>query len=116
MLPSKYPQAIVAGESLATIIGITFRIITKAAVGSERVAALIFFSIAPCLIILGIICHFYVMGSKMVKFYTIDCFDIDGQLQLEDNVTSKAQKWRNTVASKHTPFFQARCTMRPVGS
>jgi hypothetical protein len=99
MLPSKYPQAIVAGESLATIIGITFRIITKAAVGSERVAALVFFSIAPCLIILGIICHFYVMGSTMVKFYTIDCFDIDEQLLLKDNA-SKEQKWRNTVASK----------------
>ena len=73
MLPRKYTQAVMAGESIAGVIEITFRAITKAASKSARTGAIIFFSLSLFLVIVCLLCHCYIRTNKMVRFYTSRC-------------------------------------------
>ena len=62
-----------AGESVAGVVESLFRILTKASVKSNRIGALIFFSLSVCFIIVCMFCHQYIKRSKIVKFYTRKC-------------------------------------------
>ncbi len=73
MLPRQYTQAVMAGESVAGVIEITFRIITKASVKSARTGAIIFFTLSLFFVILCLLCHCYIRTNKMVRFYTGRC-------------------------------------------
>lgn len=101
MLPSKYMQAVIAGESVAALIGITFRIITKASLRSDRVGALVFFAISLFLIFMCIICHLYIKGNTMVKFYTKKCAE-DESLEL---LLNKSRKWKEKAARKEWQYI-----------
>ncbi len=73
MLPRRYTQAVMAGESLAGIVESGFRIITKATLQSERVGALVFFSLSLMFIFVCFICHRFITGHAMVRYYTEKC-------------------------------------------
>ena len=73
MLPKKYTQAVMVGESTAEFLAIGFRIISKASLKTSRAGAIVFFSLSLFLIILCVVCGVYIRRSKMVQFYTNKC-------------------------------------------
>ena len=77
MLPRRYTQAVMAGESVAGVIEIGLRIVTKAFFQSVRAGAILFFSISLCFIVFCIFCQVYVKRSAIVVFYTKKCRDDD---------------------------------------
>lgn len=60
---------------MAGVLEISFRIVTKAAIRSARVGALVFFSLSFCFMILCVFCYLFIRRSKIVKFYTRECHD-----------------------------------------
>ena len=87
MLPQRYTQAIMVGESVAEVLEISLRVISKGSVKSDRVGAIVFFSLSLCLIVLCVVCHVYIRRSKMVLFYTNKCRTSNGSS--EDVTTPK---------------------------
>jgi hypothetical protein len=81
-----------AGESVAGVLEIGFRIVTKAAVKSNRVGALVFFSLSLLFIVLCVFCHLYIRRSEVVEFYTGKC----RSSELEDRSLSELQDLGST--------------------
>lgn len=73
MLPSKYSQAVMAGESVAGFMGSLFRIITKLAFQSERAGSIFFFTLSASFIVVCVLSHCYIRKNKMVNFYVRKC-------------------------------------------
>lgn len=93
MMPRKYTQAVMAGESVAGVLEISFRIATKAAVKSERVGAFLFFGLSLCLIIVCVFCHCYIRNNKMVRYYTRQCRrKPEEQLGVTNEITSVSEE------------------------
>ena len=70
MLPKRYTQAVMAGESAAGVIEICFRVVTKVSVQSERLGGILFFIVSLSFIIICVFCYCYIRKNKMVIFYT----------------------------------------------
>lgn len=73
MLPRRYPQAVMTGESVAGLIVSINRIITKAAFESERFGAIAFFVISFLFILVCIGCHCFLRMSPFVRYHTARC-------------------------------------------
>ena len=73
MLPRKYSQAVMAGESVAGLVVSINRIITKLAIESERLSSIIFFVISLLFIVVCFFCHIYIQCSPFVKHHTSKC-------------------------------------------
>ena len=88
MLPRKYSQAVMAGESVAGLVVSINRIITKSAIKSERISTISFFGISLGFIIFCVGCHCYIRTSPFVKYHMARCRKNTSQdtntLSLED--------------------------------
>lgn len=73
MLPKRYVQAVMAGESVAGVLEITLRIVTKGTVKSVRTGAFLFFGLSLAIILLCMFCHWYIRKNKMVIYYMRRC-------------------------------------------
>ena len=73
MLPQRYAQAVMAGESVAGLVVSLNRIITKASTSSERSGALAFFLISFLFILMCVGCQMYIKSSRFVKYYVTRC-------------------------------------------
>ena len=73
MLPRRYTQAVMAGESVAGVVESSLRIITKVSTKSEEMGGIVFFVISLVIIVVCVICHCYIRTNKMVKFYMRKC-------------------------------------------
>ena len=69
MLPPRYTQALMLGESVAGLIVSVLRIITKASTNSERKGAIAFFSLGLAYILFCVGCQVFIFKSKFVNFY-----------------------------------------------
>ena len=73
MLPRRYTQAVMAGESVAGVLVSIARIITKLAIESERLSSIIFFVISLLFIVVCFCCHVYIQCSPFVKYHMARC-------------------------------------------
>ena len=73
MLPRRYPQAVMTGESVAGLVVSINRIITKAAFQSERFGAIAFFVISLLFILVCVGCHCFIRMSPFVRYHTARC-------------------------------------------
>ena len=73
MLPPRYTQAVMVGESVAGFSVSILRIITKASTESERKGAIAFFVISLLYILLCVACQVFLWRSKFVRYYVINC-------------------------------------------
>ena len=73
MLPQLYPQAVMAGESVATTVVSISRIVTKASTSSERFGAIAFFVVSIIFIVICVGCQQVIRTSPFVKFHTRQC-------------------------------------------
>ena len=65
----KYTQALMAGESVAGLVVVLIRIVTKATLRNGCVGVLIFFGIALGFILFCVLCHLFLIKSPYVKRY-----------------------------------------------
>ncbi|XP_023221379.1 equilibrative nucleoside transporter 4-like [Centruroides sculpturatus] len=118
MLPSRYTQSVMTGESAAGLLISTNRILTKALLDDEKVNTVLFFCISIGIVILCFIIHFVLQKTKFVRFYISLCSnaslsdDLSKRISLEptedvglvdmlDPVESKSGKYG--VLSLRTP-------------
>ncbi|KAG0413367.1 hypothetical protein HPB47_009485 [Ixodes persulcatus] len=74
MLPSRYTQAVMTGESAAGVLVSTSRILTKALLSDERVNTLLFFSVSVLVVFLCFVVHGLVLQrTRFVRFYLALC-------------------------------------------
>ena len=73
MLPQSYPQAIMAGESVATTVVSISRIVTKVSTSSERFGAIAFFVVSIIFIVICVGCQQLIRTSPFVKFHVRQC-------------------------------------------
>lgn len=73
MLPPKYSQALLAGESLAGFIVALDRIFTKLVFNSERVGAIVFFVVSLIFVLFCFCCYGYIRTSPLVKHHIKMC-------------------------------------------
>ena len=69
MLPERYTQSMMLGESVAGTVVAINRIITKAAATSERVGAIVFFVISLLYMIFCIGCQVFLFKSSFVRYH-----------------------------------------------
>ena len=84
-----------AGESLAGVVESGTRILTKAALPSQRVGALVFFSLSLLFICICFVCHRFIKGHEVVFYYVEKCSKSKGEHDLRE-LSSSAE----TVFSK----------------
>ena len=72
MLPPRYSQALLAGESVAGFVVAVNRIFTKL-VFSERVGAIVFFVVSLLFVWLCVGCFVYIIRSPFVKYHVRKC-------------------------------------------
>ena len=73
MLPPRYSQALLAGESVAGFVVALNRIFTKLIFNSERVGAIVFFVASLLFVLLCVGCYVYIRKSRFVKYHTMKC-------------------------------------------
>lgn len=73
MLPRRYAQAVMAGESAAGVVVSINRIVTKAAIRSERTGAITFFAISLGFIMACVGCMLYILRSPFVRYHMASC-------------------------------------------
>lgn len=73
MLPQRYPQAVMAGESVATTIVSITRIITKVSIDNERFGAIAFFVVSLVFILVCVGCHQLIRTSPFVQYHVRQC-------------------------------------------
>lgn len=73
MLPSRYTQAVMAGESASGLIVSVNRIITKALLKDEKISTLIFFFLSIAIIVICIFIHNILQKTAFVKFHLGMC-------------------------------------------
>ncbi|XP_052406120.1 equilibrative nucleoside transporter 4-like [Carassius gibelio] len=70
MLPKRYTQGVMTGESTAGVIISLSRIFTKLLIKNERKNTIIFFTISICMVLLCFILHIVVRRTRFVQYYT----------------------------------------------
>ena len=73
MLPPRYSQALLAGESVAGFVVALNRIFTKLIFNSERIGAIVFFVASLLFVLLCVGCYVYIRKSRFVKYHTLRC-------------------------------------------
>ncbi len=73
MLPRRYPQALMAGESVAGVVVVISRIVTKISFPSERAGAITFFALSLTFIWMCVCCQLYIRASPLVRWHTAAC-------------------------------------------
>lgn len=130
MLPKRYTQAVMTGESTAGLIISTNRIITKLLLDDPRLNTMIFFVLAIAFVILCLITHLMVQKTDFVLFYLNLCHsseDNDDMKRItlepqEDNILRSGSEngvsgsYGGTVStSDSTSTFQSASTL-PVSA
>ncbi|XP_045571936.1 equilibrative nucleoside transporter 4 isoform X2 [Salmo salar] len=70
MLPKRYTQGVMTGESTAGVIISLSRIFTKLLISNERINTLIFFLVSITIEMLCFLLHLIVRRSRFVRYYT----------------------------------------------
>ncbi|XP_036828176.1 equilibrative nucleoside transporter 4-like isoform X1 [Oncorhynchus mykiss] len=70
MLPKRYTQGVMTGESTAGVIISLSRIFTKLMISNERINTLIFFLVSITMEMLCFLLHLIVRRSRFVRYYT----------------------------------------------
>ena len=70
MLPPRYVQAVMLGESFSGVIVSGNRILTKTFSSSLQFNTLVFFGVSSCMLMLCVCLHQFVRRSEFSKFYT----------------------------------------------
>ena len=78
MLPQQYPQAVMAGESVAALVVSINRIITKVSTSSERFGAIAFFLVSIVFILVCVCCQQFLRTSAFVKYHVRQCGQYHG--------------------------------------
>ncbi|XP_025091068.1 equilibrative nucleoside transporter 4-like isoform X1 [Pomacea canaliculata] len=73
MLPSRYTQAVMTGESLAGVLVSANRILTKALLNDERINTIIFFCVSIGILLACFVVFHVARRSNFVKFYVMLC-------------------------------------------
>ncbi|KAL8609050.1 hypothetical protein ACOMHN_059863 [Nucella lapillus] len=73
MLPSRYTQAVMTGESLAGVLVSTNRILTKALLKDQRLNTIIFFALSLIILLACFVIFHVSRRSNFVKFYVTLC-------------------------------------------
>ncbi|KAK6617124.1 hypothetical protein RUM43_014726 [Polyplax serrata] len=73
MLPSRYTQAVMAGESAAGLLVSLNRILTKSLIDDQRLNTLIFFFLSTLMIAICFALHRCVNKTEFVQFYITMC-------------------------------------------
>ncbi|XP_071492507.1 LOW QUALITY PROTEIN: equilibrative nucleoside transporter 4-like [Diadema antillarum] len=73
MLPKRFTQAVMAGESTAGVVTSLNRIITKLLVPNEKINTLIFFMISGIALLSCLIIHQLARRTRLVRHYTNVC-------------------------------------------
>eukprot|EP00731_Ephydatia_muelleri_P028547 Em0020g191a len=76
MLPPRYTQAVMAGESAAGLVVSFNRVVTKLAVAELRSGVIAFFVLSVLFILMCVVCQVYIAKSPFVRHYVAVC---DGQ-------------------------------------
>jgi solute carrier family 29 (equilibrative nucleoside transporter) protein 4 len=97
MLPERFTQAMMLGESLAgTVVSIS-RIITKATSGSERIGAIVFFVISLLFMLFCMGCQAFLWKSSFVRHYV----DIAKSKQAIDDNSEQPLMAATSVSSQN---------------
>ena len=73
MLPARYTQAVMVGESAAGLLAALARLATKALVTSPRAATALFFIFSTLVILTCVFVFLRVQASHLVRFYRAAC-------------------------------------------
>lgn len=73
MLPSRYTQAVMTGESLAGVLVSTSRILTKALLTDQRINTIIFFGVSIFFLVVCFVVFHVSRRSHFVQFYVTLC-------------------------------------------
>ena len=73
MLPPRYTQAVMAGESAAGLVVSLNRVITKVAVAEMRSGVIAFFVVSVVFILMCVGCQVYIAMSPFVRYYVAAC-------------------------------------------
>lgn len=96
MLPTRYTQAVMTGESAAGLIVSINRILTKSLLEDERINTLLFFSISIVIILICVITHNVLQRTAFVKFYIELCSAPTSNPLPKDNLVSSTGKGTKT--------------------
>lgn len=99
MLPSRYTQAVMTGESAAGLIVSVNRILTKSLLEDERTNTLFFFSISIVIILICVVSHNLLQRTDFVKFYidlcSSDNLPPDENLEAASRAAKGSKTYRN---------------------
>ncbi|RWS02208.1 equilibrative nucleoside transporter 4-like isoform X1 [Dinothrombium tinctorium] len=105
MLPSRYTQAVMTGESAAGLIVSFNRIVTKLLLDDEQVNTLLFFGISITIVACCIIIHNLLQRTTFVKFYINICSESTTTLTSVVESDKRSGNKSNTYSS----IFQDKC-------
>lgn len=86
MLPKKYTQSVMAGESIAGFLVSSNRVVTKLLIDSDKVSTVIFFLTSTIYIAFSYVLHSITIDSPFVRYHMKSCAKI--VLRPDDNVRS----------------------------
>ncbi|XP_013781798.1 equilibrative nucleoside transporter 4-like [Limulus polyphemus] len=87
MLPSRYTQAVMTGESAAGLLISTNRILTKALLDDEKFNTVLFFCISIGIVLFCFTIHFVLQRTEFVKFYVSLCSNCTDDDDLTKRIT-----------------------------
>ncbi|XP_072022732.1 equilibrative nucleoside transporter 4-like [Amphiura filiformis] len=73
MLPRRFTQAVMTGESAAGLITSINRIVTKLVLHNEKANTLIFFVLSAVIVLLCLLTHHLARRSDFIRYYTAAC-------------------------------------------
>ncbi|KAF8789193.1 equilibrative nucleoside transporter 4-like [Argiope bruennichi] len=86
MLPARYTQAVMTGESAAGLLVSTNRILTKALLENEKFNTIIFFCISIAFIVLCFVIFVLLRRSEFIYYYVNRCRDYSDSDDLQKHI------------------------------
>ena len=73
MLSGRHTQAVMVGESVAGVVVSLNRVVTKAAIASERLGSIAFFALSLGFVLVCVGCQVFLRFSPFVRYHTQKC-------------------------------------------
>ncbi|KAI1289449.1 Equilibrative nucleoside transporter 4 [Halotydeus destructor] len=105
MLPARYTQAVMAGESAAGLIVSANRIVTKLLISDERANTLMFFSLSIFIILICVVIHNLLERTDFIQYYVRMC---NNSSSMSTTTLTSLVGGASSISSEMTPDLRTR--------
>ncbi|XP_038069108.1 equilibrative nucleoside transporter 4-like isoform X2 [Patiria miniata] len=119
MLPRRFTQAVMTGESAAGLLTSINRIVTKLLVHDEKINTLTFFVLSAAMVLVCLLTHHLARRTDFVRYHVTACSPreegVEGQgrwLNQYDQLSNEQETSAENTNENHSPAHQEQTTQR----